>query len=129
MPARTHVTLRGRSSGLSIVEVLVGVAIGLIGIVAVFQAIAVWSKHTATTSSGSDAQVAGTLALFNIERDIKQAGHGFGRATTPVMGCSVASTDTSPARVFNFPLSPVTITVGAGGTPDTIAALYGDSST
>ena len=128
MPARTHVTLRGRSSGLSIVEVLVGVAIGLIGIVAVFQAIAVWSKHTATTSSGSDAQVAGTLALFNIERDIKQAGHGFGRATTPVMGCSVASTDTSPARVFNFPLSPVTITVGAGGTPDTIAALYGDSS-
>jgi type IV pilus assembly protein PilW len=55
MPARKHVAKRSRSSGLSIVEVLVGVAIGLIGIVAIFQAIAVWSKHTATTSSGGDA--------------------------------------------------------------------------
>ena len=128
MPARTHLTMRSRSSGLSLIEVLVGVAIGLIGTVAIFQAVAVWSRHTATTSSGSDAQVAGTLALFNIERDIKLAGHGFGRAQAPVMGCNVAATDTSPRGPFNFPMNPVTITVGAGGTPDTIAALYGDSS-
>ena len=128
MPARRHCTTRRRSSGLSIVEVLVGVAIGLIGIVAIFQAIAVWSKHTATTSSGADAQVAGTLALFNIERDIKQAGHGFGRATMQDMGCNVAATDTNGGRVFAFPMSPVTITVGAGGAPDTISVLYGDSS-
>ena len=128
MPARTHITTRSRSSGLTIIEILVGVAIGLIGIVAIFQAVAVWSKHTASTSSGGDAQVAGTLALFNIERDIKQAGHGFGRAQTPVMGCNVAATDTSPARVFNFNLSPVAIAASAGGAPDTISVLYGDSS-
>jgi len=128
MPARTHSIQRGRSRGLSIVEVLVGVAIGLIGIVAIFQAIAVWSKHTATTSSGADAQVAGTLALFNIERDIKQAGHGFGRAVTPVMGCAVAATDAATARVFNFGLSPVAIAASAGGAPDRINVLYGDSS-
>jgi len=129
MPARTHVTTRSRSSGLTIIEILVGVAIGLIGIVAIFQAIAVWSKHTATTSSGGDAQVAGTLALFNIERDVRQAGHGFGRATTPVMGCNVAANDTAGGRgAFNFSMSPITITVGAGGAPDTIGILYGDSS-
>src|SRR3982750_3524569 len=87
---------RRRSRGLTLVEVLVGVAIGLIGIVAIFQAVAVWTKHTQTTSSGGDAQVAGTLALFNIERDVKQAGHGFGRATTPVMGCPVAATGVTP---------------------------------
>jgi type IV pilus assembly protein PilW len=128
MQPRTHFAKRSRSGGLSIIEILVGVAIGLIGIVAIFQAIAVWSKHTATTSSGGDAQVAGTLALFNIERDIKQAGHGFGRAQTPVMGCSVAATDTSPARAFNFNLSPVAIAASAGGAPDTVSVLYGDSS-
>jgi len=127
MSARTY-TPRSRSTGLSIVEILVGVAIGLIGIVAIFQAVAVWSKHTATTSSGGDAQVAGTLALFNIERDIKQAGHGFGRAGTPVMGCDVAATDTAPARVFNFALSPVAIAASAGGAPDRISVLYGNSS-
>ncbi|MGZ8259041.1 MAG: PilW family protein [Caldimonas sp.] len=127
MRARTPEMPR-RPLGLSLVEVLVGVAIGLIGIVAIFQAIAVWSKHTATTSSGGDAQVAGTLALFNIERDVKQAGHGFGRAATPVMGCTVAATDTAPARAFNFGLRPVQIAASAGGAPDQISILYGSSS-
>jgi type IV pilus assembly protein PilW len=117
-----------RSRGLSLVELLVGVAIGLIGLVAIFQAVATWTKHSQTTSSGSDAQVAGTLALFSIERDLKQAGHGFGRAVTPVMGCNVAVTDLSPARAFNFGLRPVEIAASAGGAPDRISVLYGDSS-
>ena len=128
MQPGTFLHSRGRSHGLSLVEILVGVAIGLIGTVAIFQAVAVWSKHTATTTSGGDAQVAGTLALFNIERDVKQAGHGFGRAGTPVMGCNVAATDTTPARAFNFPLQAVAIAASAGGAPDTVNILYGNSS-
>ena len=97
MRARTFRPSRRRSSdGLSLIEVLVGIAIGLIGIVAIFQAVAVFNQHTQSTSSGGDAQVAGTLALFNIERDLKQAGHGFGKAGTPVMGCLVAVTDSGP---------------------------------
>ncbi|MEO5844554.1 MAG: PilW family protein [Caldimonas sp.] len=128
MRARTAPSSRQRALGLSLVEIMVGVAIGLIGIVAIFQAVAVWSKHTQTTSAGGDAQVAGTLALFNIERDVKQAGHGFGKAVASVLGCVVAAADTSPARAFNFGLRPVDITVGAGGAPDTVSILYGDSS-
>lgn len=128
MQSCTRRPSRSRSHGLSLVEILVGVAIGLIGTVAIFQAVAVWSKHTATTTSGGDAQVAGTLALFNIERDVKQAGHGFGRAVTQVMGCNVAATDTTPARAFNFPLQAVAIAASAGGAPDTVSILYGNSS-
>jgi type IV pilus assembly protein PilW len=124
----TSLSGRRRALGLSLVEILVGVAIGLIGIVAIFQAIAVWSKHTATTSSGSDAQVAGTLALFNVERDLKQAGHGFGRAASAVMGCDVALTDTAPVRAFNFGLRPAEIAASAGGAPDELRVLYGNSS-
>jgi len=128
MNVRTASLLRRRSRGFTLVEIMVGVAIGLIGILAIFQAVSIWSKHTAATTSGGDAQVAGTLALFNIERDVKSAGHGFGRATSPMMGCVVGATDTTPARVFNFPMAPVQITVGAGGAPDQISILYGDSS-
>jgi type IV pilus assembly protein PilW len=128
MQSRTFVHSRGRSRGFSLIEILIGVAIGLIGTVAIFQAVAVWSKHTATTTSGGDAQVAGTLALYNIERDVKQAGHGFGRAVTQVMGCDVAATDTTPARTFDFPLRPVAIAASAGGAPDTVSILYGNSS-
>ena len=109
---------------------MVGVAIGLIGIVSIFQAVAVWTKHTQSTSSGSDAQVAGTLALFNIERDVKQAGHGFGKAGTPVMGCLVSVTDSGPLgrAPFSFGLRPVEIAASAGGAPDRISVLYGNSS-
>lgn len=128
MRARTASSPRRRALGLSLVEILVGVAIGLIGIVAIFQAVAVWSKHTSTTSSGGDAQVAGTLALFNIERDLKQAGHGFAKAGTPVLGCAVAFVDNAPARAFNFGLSPVSIAASGGGAPDAISILYGESS-
>ena len=130
MAARTAIASspRRRARGLSLVEILVGVAIGLIGIVAIFQAVAVWSKHTSTTSAGGDAQVAGTLALFNIERDLKQAGHGFAKAATPVLGCDVSFKDNAPARVFSFGLRPVDIAASAGGAPDTITILYGDSS-
>jgi len=128
MRARTASSPRRRALGLSLIEILVGVAIGLIGIVAIFQAVAVWSKHTSTTSSGGDAQVAGTLALFAIERDVKQAGHGFAKAGTPVLGCAVAFVDNAPARAFNFGLSPVSIAASAGGAPDTVSILYGESS-
>jgi type IV pilus assembly protein PilW len=128
MAARIASSPRRRALGLSLVEILVGVAIGLIGIVAIFQAVAVWSKHTSTTSAGGDAQVSGTLALFNIERDLKQAGHGFAKAATAVLGCDVAFADNAPARAFNFGLRPVEIAASAGGAPDTITILYGDSS-
>ena len=128
MATRLASSPRRRALGLSLVEILVGVAIGLIGIVAIFQAVAVWSKHTSTTSAGGDAQVAGTLALFNIERDLKQAGHGFAKAATAVLGCDVAFADNAPARVMNFGLRPVDIAASAAGAPDTITILYGDSS-
>ena len=128
MAARTAPSSRRSARGMTLVEILVGVAIGLIGIVAIFQAVAVWSKHTSTTSSGSDAQVAGTLALFNLERDLKQAGHGFAKAGTPVLGCDVSFKDNAPPRAFNFGLRPVDIAASAGGAPDTITILYGDSS-
>jgi type IV pilus assembly protein PilW len=117
-----------RQHGLSLIEILVGVAIGIIGVLAIFQTVAVWSKHTQVTSAGGDAQVAGTLALFSIERDLKQAGHGFGTALAPVMGCDVQASGPVATRAFNFPLTPVSINPGAAGEPDEISVLYGNSS-
>lgn len=124
MTSCTSISRLRLSRGVSLVELMVGVAIGLIGVVAIFQAVSVWTKHTQTTSSGGDAQVAGTLALFNIERDLKLAGHGFGRAASPIMGCNV---QTTVPGVIN--LRPVEIVAsGPVGSPDTINVFYGDSS-
>ena len=117
-----------RFAGFSLIELLVGIAISLIGILVMFRMVSLWDLHSRTTVSGSDAQTAGTLAVFGLERDIKPAGMGFGSAAMPAMGCIVQANDSVSGGPFNFPLVPVSITVGAGGTPDQISVLYGDSS-
>ena len=133
----TEATVRARRAwpighserGISLIELLVGIAIGLLSILAVFQTLAVWNRHTQTTASGSEAQSAGTLAMFDIERDIKQAGLGFGTAASAVLGCNVAANDTATARAFTFPMAPVVIAANATpGAPDQISVLYGNSS-
>jgi type IV pilus assembly protein PilW len=88
----------------------------------------VWEERKRTTSSGSDAQVAGTIAMYNLDRDIRQGGFGFGLSS--YMGCTVQAYDTSRATpAFTFNLYPVQIVDGASGAPDEIRILYGTSTT
>ena len=119
-------SVRG-NRGFSLIEILVGVAIGLIGMSVMFRMVALWDTHTRTSTSGSDAQVAGSLAMFNLERDIRQAGMGFGLAKAPFMGCPVPAIDAVGPRPFQFFLYPVRIVPQAAG-PDDIQVLYGNSS-
>lgn len=118
-----------RNHGFTLVEVLVGMAIALIGMVMMFQSMQAWEGRKRTTTAGSDAQVSGSIALFNLERDLKMAGYGFGNALA--MNCTVSaydSTRTAPG-IFTFPMVPVLITDGAAGAPDTITVLYGNGET
>lgn len=119
---------RHRSAGFTLIEILVSMVIGLLGIVVMFQVLSVWESLKRTTSAGSDAQIAGTAALFSLERDLRPAGMGFGRGVdgtaVPSLGCTVSA----KAPVASFVLAPVIIVDGASGAPDQIIALYGNSS-
>jgi type IV pilus assembly protein PilW len=118
-----------RQRGLGLVEILVGVLIAMIGIVVIFSVLSVAEARKRTTTAGSDAQTAGAIALFSLERDLKQAGYGFGTfGTRNPINCTVNAYDAQrPAPDFDFPLAPVLITQGAAGAPDTLTALYGNS--
>lgn len=118
-----------RHTGFTMVEVLVGMAIALIGMIMMFQTMSTWEARKRTTSAGSDAQVTGSIGMFTLERDLKLAGYGFGNSAA--MGCAVAAYDSSRTApgLFNFTMVPVLITNGAGGAPDTIAVLYGSGTT
>ncbi|MCU0804492.1 MAG: PilW family protein [Burkholderiales bacterium] len=118
-----------RERGLSLVEILVGVLIAMIGIVVIFSVLAVAESRKRTTAAGSDAQTAGAIALFSMERDLKQSGYGFGTfGTKSPINCLVDAYDAQrPTPDFDFPLAPVMITQGAGGAPDTLIAFYGNS--
>jgi type IV pilus assembly protein PilW len=123
MSTEARTVHRGGQRGLSLIELLVGVAVGMIGILIIFQTMSVWNKHARTTSSGSDARSAGTLAIYNIERDLKLAGMGFATAASGVMGCNVVVR----GGMFTMPMAPVVITASASG-PDTIDILHGNSA-
>jgi type IV pilus assembly protein PilW len=118
-----------RHRGFTLVEVLVGMAIALIGMVMMFQAMGSWEARKRTTASGSDAQISGSIAMFSFERDLKLAGYGFGNAAS--MGCTVAAYDsTRPAPgTFSFVMTPVLITDGAAGASDSVTILYGTATT
>ena len=114
-----------RQRGFGLIEILVGVTIGVVGILVMFQTLAAWTARASSTDSGGDAQITGALAMFSLERDIRLAGIGFGTANPANMGCTVSANFGGTA--FNFPLAAVVIAQGANGAPDTVTVLHGNS--
>src|SRR6267378_1065838 len=116
--------------GFSMVELLVAMLIGLIGMIIIFQVFEVSESIKRSTTSGGDAQQNGVIALYTMECDFKNAGMGFNETT--FVGCDIIGFDNKRATP-NFPpagvtmkLAPVFITSGVGTTvPDQISVLYG----
>ena len=134
---------RARQAGMSLVELMVGMAIGLIGITIITHLYLVNEKYKRSTTGSGTAQVNGAIALYTLERDIRMAG--FGLNHSGALGCTcdkVANPDCSAVQyyyngVYSSPPGP------AGGSlpplefapvviretpnlPDTITLLYGN---
>ena len=134
-PQKQTSPARRRQAGLSLVEIMVGVLIGMIGIVVIFQMLATSEERKRTASAGSDVQVTGIIGLTTLERDVREAGYGFSSAAydtgiTPVMGCTVNAYDSGrPVAAFTYRLTPVQIVQGAGTASDTVIVLRGSGGT
>lgn len=131
----TRHPVRQRDRGMSLIEILVGVVIGMIGIVVIFQVLAVSEGRKRTTIQGSDAQSAGAIGLYSLQRDVQLGGYGFGGADSRQLGCTV--TANRAGTVADFRLIPVEIVqgenlpapgMGALGAPDMIRVLWGNAN-
>ena len=119
---------RSRTLGFSLIEVLVGIAIGMIGMLVMYKTVTLWNARTRATVAGGDAQVAGTLGAYALERDLKAAGMGFTQATSD-LGCTVHGNDATTGQAITFAFQPIEIIDGtATGVPDEVHVLYGNSS-
>ena len=69
---------QGRRSerGFTLIEILIGVIVGMLGIVVIMQVFLVSEGQKRTTTGGADALENGLMALFTMERDIRMAGLG-----------------------------------------------------
>lgn len=115
-----------KSRGFTLIELMVGVALGLLATVVIAQVFLQSEGNKRATTGGADAQVSGALALFTLQRDIGMAGYGLA-GLDGALGCPMTGRINGVA-VEGFkgaaaPLVPVLITAGAGNASDTVSIL------
>jgi type IV pilus assembly protein PilW len=127
-----------RERGMSLIELMVGMLIGLIGIVIITHLYVTNEQYKRSTTGSGTAQVNGAIALYTLERDVRMAGYGVNHSGA--LGCSTAVVGGSPIQYYyegkgysNPPvggstlpplvLAPVVIT-SVAGSPDVISLLY-----
>jgi len=128
-----------QQTGMSLIEVLVAVAIGMIGIVIITQAYLTGERFNRSTLGESGAQTNGMIGLYTIERDVRNAGYGI--ADSAALGCGEIywyfepnySSNVQPGSTLpTISLSPILIgtdTTAPFTDPDTITVMFvsGDS--
>lgn len=123
MKPRYH-TMYAGERGFSLVEILVAMVIALIGMLVIFQSFDTFEAQKRTTTSATDAQESGLMALNAIERDVRLAGYGLFYNNQLVCNRMNVWTGTAALQV---PLMPVMITDGGTGS-DMIVTSYSTSA-
>lgn len=127
MNKRNLTTPKGRRAavgGFTLIELMVGVAIGLLATLVITRVLALAEGQRRSTTSGTDAQINGGLGIYAIQRQLKMAGYGLsteGRA----LGCTLQARFKGGAAPASLPptLAPVLITAGAASAPDSLRIL------
>jgi type IV pilus assembly protein PilW len=110
-----------RSRGFGIVEIMVGVAIGLLALLVIYQALALAEGYRRTTTAGGDAQSTGMISSYLIAQDVGNAGNTLADTAQDLIVCN-------PAASFAANLRPIPVLIqdgGADAVSDTISVYYG----
>jgi type IV pilus assembly protein PilW len=121
-----------RQAGFTLIEIMIGLVIGLLVALVITQVLSMFEGQKRATTGTADAQTNGSIALYNIGRELKLAGY-------PLMPSGAAGVADSPLECTTVTygatgitsISPISITDGAvaGVSPasDTITITYGNS--
>jgi type IV pilus assembly protein PilW len=128
--------LKGRIGGFTLIEVMVGLVIGLIAILVIGQVTAVFEGQKRTSTGGSDAQTNGMIALATLSNEVTMAGTGL---ITPALGgepgklmCPLGTNIyyggvvSQPSDSYKGLLAPVRIVDGGAGS-DSVTIVRSDA--
>ncbi len=119
-----------KQTGFSLIEILIGLVLGLIVSLVIMQTLSSFEGQKRTTTGVASTQTNGSIALYNVMRDVQSAGFGLpflDLKNSPVK-CSTAVTidhdnlaSTNPIGLF-----PIIITDGGNtaGASDQISTRY-----
>lgn len=80
---------RRRETGVTLIELMVGLLIGMLLSLAVFEVMATFEGRKRTLTSVNDIEHAGQLALYKIDSWLRSAGAGLPQSATYAYGCPV----------------------------------------
>lgn len=86
---RTYLAARAHARGVGLMEILVGMVIGVITLLIVIQLFLSTEGTKRTTTGASDAQQAGSFSIYALERHLRFAGSGFAHMNTSIWGCQL----------------------------------------
>lgn len=119
--------LHPRTRGFSLIELMIGMALGLLCTLVIATVLGNAEGNRRGTTSGSDAQIAGNLALFTLQTEMAMAGYGFA-SEAPAVGCPLRARFGGKAVAALPPvLVPIIITPGATATASDTVRVIGSS--
>lgn len=121
-----------RNHGFSLVELMVGLAVGAIAILVLTQLAITFEGQKRSAVGSAESMDEGSIALYTLGREVEGAGYGI--VDQDLIGCNVRVHSEVPgapmgAQDFYISLFPVRIAKNAGGVPDSIIVTSGNSGT
>ncbi len=118
-----------KARGFTLVEVMVAMVIGMIGIIIMMQVFASAEGQKRTTTGTGDAQSNGAMAIYTLQRDIREAGYGFNALNA--LGCALVLPSRTLTQLAPVIINPQTaasvLEVPAGdANTDTLLVAYGN---
>jgi type IV pilus assembly protein PilW len=113
-------------AGLSLVELLIGLLIGLVATLAISNLFSGFEARKRMIAGGADAQSSGVLAMYYMQRDAQNAGYGlplYNSSDPSPLLCPIDTSINQGGVVIN--LSPVIIVDGGAGN-DIVRIRYGN---
>src|SRR5947209_2755443 len=91
-PSRTKMrflskSLSTRSDGFSLVEVMVGLVIGMLAAIVILQVFAMSGAQQRSASGSGDAQSNGAIVFYQMQQNLSQGGFGF--AVKTILNCKL----------------------------------------
>src|SRR5690242_16655514 len=117
--------MHNNQSGMSLVELMVGILVGLMVILAASGSLAFFEAQRTTSLTGNAASNSGMMGGYLLQRDLRNAGLGLLNAAQ--LACSRINLYYNGAtRADGVAVAPVQIVDGGAGS-DTISVFFADS--
>lgn len=119
-------SLPRRAAGFSLVELMVAVLIGLVGVLIMSNVLLSSDQRNRTTTSGNEALSNGAVVQHMLQRDLMQAGYGLNAPA--LLGCTMVLPNGVTVPVAPVTINPPTTLLPAGDNgSDTLLVVYGSS--